>query len=137
MKRMIPLLCALAMLLVGCVPVLAASEDRPYYPVAVEESFEKPLAGAIFDVWYPSGEKYGSFSTDESGTITLPINVFGNYTVTERVPPQYHILPEISTQHVTVTALTGGVLTFWDAPYGSLRVHKISDTGENLVGVSI
>ena len=40
MKRMIPLLCALAMLLVGCVPVLAASEDRPYYPVAVEESFE-------------------------------------------------------------------------------------------------
>ena len=40
MKRMIPLLCALVMLLAGCVPVLAASEDRPYYPISVEESFE-------------------------------------------------------------------------------------------------
>ncbi len=105
--------------------------------VKLEESTEKPLAGAIFDVWYPSGEKYGSFSTDESGTVTLPIHVFGNYTVTERIPPKYHLLPEIATQHVTVTAQTGGVLTFWNAPYGNLRVHKISDTGDNLEGVGI
>lgn len=112
-------------------------EESTLKIIKLEEGTEKPLAGAIFDVWYPSGEKYGSFSTDESGTITLPIKIMGNYTVTERIPPQYHLLPEISTQHVTVTAELGGVITFWDAPYGNLRVHKISDTGENLAGVTI
>lgn len=40
MKRAFPILCALAMLLAGCVPALAASADRAYYPIAVEESFE-------------------------------------------------------------------------------------------------
>ena len=39
MKRIFPILCALAMILAGCVPVLAASEDRAYYPIAVEEDF--------------------------------------------------------------------------------------------------
>ncbi|MBQ9720212.1 MAG: Cys-Gln thioester bond-forming surface protein [Oscillospiraceae bacterium] len=95
-------------------------EDSTLKIVKLEKGTTKPLAGAIFDVWYPNGDKYGSFSTDETGTITLPINVFGNYTVTERVPPKYHILPEISTQHVTVTEETGGVLTFWNSPYGEL-----------------
>lgn len=112
-------------------------EDSTLKIVKLEKGTTKPLAGAIFDVWYPNGDKYGSFVTDESGTITLPINVFGNYTVTERIPPKYHILPEISTQHVTVTEETGGVLTFWNAPYGNLRIHKISNTGDNLEGVSI
>ena len=105
--------------------------------IKLEEGTEKPLAGAIFRVLYPNGEEYGSFSTDNSGTITLPVKVFGNYTVTELVPPQYHTLPTHTTQHVTVTATTGGVLTFRNAPFGSLRVHKISDSGDNLEGVSI
>lgn len=112
-------------------------EESTLKIIKLEAGTEKPLAGAIFDVWYPDGSKYGSFSTDETGTITLPINVFGNYTVTERVPPRYHLLPELSTQHCTVTAETGGVLTFHNAPFGSLRVHKISNTGDNLDGVSI
>ena len=62
-------------------------EESTLKIIKLEEGTEKPLAGAIFDVWYPNGEKYGSFSTDATGTITLPINVFGNYTVTERIPP--------------------------------------------------
>ena len=112
-------------------------EESTLKIIKLEKDTEIPLAGAVFDVWYPDGSKYGSFATDASGTITLPINVFGNYTVTERVPPKYHILPEISTQHVTVTAEADGVLTFWNAPYGNLRIHKISNTGDNLEGVSI
>jgi len=112
-------------------------EESTLKIVKLEEGTEKPLAGAIFDVWYPDGSKYGSFTTDETGTITLPIKVFGNYTVTERIPPKYHLLPELSTQHCTVTEETGGVLTFHNAPFGSLRVHKISNTGDNLDGVSI
>ncbi|MBO6266768.1 MAG: Cys-Gln thioester bond-forming surface protein, partial [Synergistaceae bacterium] len=102
-----------------------------------EEGTEKPLAGAVFRVLYPNGNEYGSFSTDSSGTITLPVKVFGNYTVTELVPPAYHTLPTHTTQHVTVTAATGGVLTFWNAPYGNLRIHKISDTGDNLAGATV
>lgn len=112
-------------------------EESTLKIIKLEEGTEIPLAGAIFDVWYPDGSKYGSFATDETGTITLPINVFGNYTVTERIPPKYHLLPEHTTQHCTVTAETGGVLTFYNAPFGSLRVHKISNTGDNLDGVSI
>ena len=112
-------------------------EDSTLTIYKYEAGTRKPLAGAIFDVWYPNGNKYGSFATDETGTISLPINIFGNYTVTERIPPKYHLLPEISTQHVTVTATTPGVLTFWNAPFGNLRVHKISNTGDNLEGVSI
>ena len=71
------------------------------------------------------------------GRITVPITVFGNYTVTELSAPKYHLLPEVRTQNVTVTATSPGVLTFWNAPYGSLRVHKVSNTGENLSGVTI
>ena len=112
-------------------------EESTLKIIKLEKGTEKPLAGAEFRVFYPNGSVYGVFSTDNTGTITLPINVFGNYTVTETVPPQYHLLPEHTTQNVIVTALQGGVLTFYDEPYGNLRVHKISDTGDNLDGVTI
>ena len=94
------------------------------------------LDGAVFEILYPDGSSYGSFST-QNGVISVPIHIYGNYTVTELTPPAYHLLPEERTQHVTVTALNPGVLTFWDEPYGNLRVHKTSNTGENLVGVTI
>ena len=105
--------------------------------VKLEAGTEKPLAGAEFRVLYPNGNVYGVFHTDSSGMITLPINVFGNYTVTETVPPKYHLLPEHTTQNVIVTALQGGVLTFYNEPFGNLRVHKVSDTGDNLNGVTV
>ena len=40
MKRILLTLCALVMILTGCVPVFAASEDRAYYPIEVEETTE-------------------------------------------------------------------------------------------------
>ena len=40
MKRTILTVCALVMILTGCMPVYAASEDRAYYPIEVEESAE-------------------------------------------------------------------------------------------------
>ena len=40
MKRIIITMCALVMILTGCVPVYAASQDRAYYPIEVEETTE-------------------------------------------------------------------------------------------------
>ncbi|MBR1566727.1 MAG: Cys-Gln thioester bond-forming surface protein, partial [Oscillospiraceae bacterium] len=112
-------------------------EESTLKIIKLEEGTEKPLAGAEFRVLYPDGSVYGVYHTDSSGMITLPIKVFGNYTVTETVAPKYHLLPTHTTQQVIVTATQGGVLTFYNAPFGSLRVNKVSNTGDNLEGVSI
>ena len=95
-------------------------EESTLKIIKLESGTEKPLAGAVFRVLYPDGSVYGSFSTDSSGTVTLPIDVFGNYTVQEVIPPQYHLLPEHTTQNVIVTAENGGVLTFHNEPFGEL-----------------
>ena len=92
--------------------------------VKLETGTEKPLAGAVFEVLYPSGDPVGSFSTDASGTITIPLTVTGNFTVTELTAPANHLLPERTTQNVTVVKDKTATLTFWNAPYGTLRVEK-------------
>ena len=86
---------------------------------------------------YPSGDILGSFTTPADGTITIPITTFGNYTVTELTAPKYHLLPEVRTQNVTCRAEETATLTFWNAPYGRIRVEKISDTGDPLQGITI
>ncbi|MBR1455843.1 MAG: Cys-Gln thioester bond-forming surface protein, partial [Oscillospiraceae bacterium] len=111
-------------------------EDSTLTIYKKEEGTNKPLDGAVFRILYPDGSELGSLPTVD-GRITVPITVFGNYTVTELSAPKYHLLPDVRTQNVTVTATSPGVLTFWNAPYGSLRVHKASNTGENLSGVTI
>ena len=57
--------------------------------------------------------------------------------MTEEIPPRYHLLPEETTQHAEVEYNKTATLTFWNAPYGSLRVEKRSDTGDALSGVTI
>ena len=47
------------------------------------------------------------------------------------------MLPEERTQHADVEYDKTATLTFWNAPYGSLRVEKRSDTGDALSGVTI
>ena len=90
-----------------------------------EEGTQAPLSGAVFEVFYPNGERLGSFTTPGSGTVTIPVTIYGNYSVTELVAPENHLLPEIRTQRATVTALSPGIVTFWNAPYGNLRVHGV------------
>ncbi|MCI8539808.1 MAG: Cys-Gln thioester bond-forming surface protein [Oscillospiraceae bacterium] len=102
-----------------------------------EEGTRTPLAGAVFEVIGPKGDKIGSFTTDSKGVIELPVSEDGNYTVTELTPPKHHLLPDLKTQHVTVKQGETAELTFWNAPYGSLRIEKVSDTGEQLSGVTI
>ena len=105
--------------------------------VKLEEGTEVPLEGAVFSVYDPEGKKVGSYSTGLDGTVTIPLTLEGHYTVTEEIPPRYHLLPEETTQHAEVEYNKTATLTFWNAPYGSLRVEKRSDTGDALSGVTI
>ena len=105
--------------------------------VKLEEGTELPLEGAVFSVYDPEGRKVGSFSTGPDGTVIIPLTLEGHYTVTEEIPPKYHLLPEETTQHADVEYNKTATLTFWNAPYGSLRVEKRSDTGDALSGVTV
>jgi len=105
--------------------------------VKLEEGTETPLEGTVFSVYDPEGEKVGSFSSTPDGTVTIPLTLEGHYTVTEEIPPKYHLLPDVRTQHVEVEYNKTATVTFWNAPYGSIRVQKWSDTGEALSGVTV
>lgn len=105
--------------------------------VKLEEGTKIPLEGAVFSVYDPEGRKVGSFSTGPDGTVVIPLTLEGHYTVTEEIPPRYHLLPEERTQHADVEYDKTATLTFWNASYGSLRVEKRSDTGDALSGVTI
>ena len=105
--------------------------------VKLEEGTETPLEGAVFSVVDPEGRKVGSFSSDENGEVLIPLTLEGHYTVTEDIPPRYHLLPEETTQHADVEYNKVATVTFTNAPYGSIRVQKMSDTGDALSGVTI
>lgn len=92
--------------------------------VKLEEGTKTPLEGAVFSVYDPEGRKVGSFSTGPDGTVVIPLTLEGHYTVTEEIPPRYHLLPDERTQHADVEYNKVATLTFWNAPYGSLRVEK-------------
>ena len=120
----------------------AAAPDVPVEETAlkivkVEEGTNTPLEGAIFRVTNPDGTVLGSFSTGSDGTVTIPVDVVGHYTVEEVTAPQWHTLSAQPTQHVTVLHGKTAVVTYENAPYGNLRVEKISDTGEALSGVTV
>jgi uncharacterized surface anchored protein len=97
-----------------------------------------PLEGAVFEIRDPDGKLIYSLTTDASGIIDVPLSVMGNYTVTETVPPQYHLLPETQTQSVTVRYGETAEVTFTDIPYGTLRVVKRdAANGQPLGGAAV
>ena len=105
--------------------------------VKLEEGTGLPLEGAVFSVYDPEGRKVGSFSTQADGTVTIPLTLEGHYTVTEEIPPSFHLLPDVRTQHADVEYNKTAAVTFTNAPYGSIRVQKLSDTGDALSGVTV
>ena len=78
MKRIILTMCALVMLLTGCVPVYAASTDRAYYPIEVEETTE----GSVQD--YRIKKTYQLALTDDP--VNIPTDDFMRNGLT------YHLL---------------------------------------------
>ena len=96
------------------------------------------LAGATFEVVGPDGDTIGVYTTPESGSITIPLTEVGNYTIYERVPPEYHLLDEEPVKQVTVKYGETAEVDFENEPYGDLRIEKIDgSTGASLAGAKI
>ena len=96
-----------------------------------------PLEGAGYSVTGPDGEPVGTYCSNADGEVLIPLTLGGLYTVTEEIPPQYHLLPEDRTQQVTVRYGEVAEVVFFNDPYGSLSVRKNSDTGQLLPGVTV
>ena len=80
--------------------------------VKLEEGTKTRLEGAVFSVYDPEGRKVGSFSSDENGEVLIPLTLEGHYTVTEEIPPRYHLLSDERTQHVDVEYNKTAIVTF-------------------------
>ena len=86
----------------------------------------------------PDGDTIGVYTTPESGSITIPLTEVGNYTIYERVPPEYHLLDEEPVKQVTVKYGETAEVDFENEPYGDLRIEKIdASTGASLAGARI
>ena len=106
--------------------------------IKLEAGTENPLEGAIFSVTGPSGEPIGSFSSNSDGEVMLPLALSGLYTITEEIPSRYHLLPEEDTQQVMVRYGEIAEVTYWNEPYGELRIIKEDgSTGQELAGARI
>ena len=96
------------------------------------------LSGATFEVVGPDGDTIGVYTPPESGSITIPLTEVGNYTIYERVPPEYHLLDEEPVKQVTVKYGETAEVDFENEPYGDLRIEKIdASTGASLAGAKI
>ena len=96
------------------------------------------LSGATFEVVGPDGDTIGVYTTPESGSITIPLTEVGNYTIYERVPPEYHLLDEEPVKQVTVKYGETAEVDFENEPYGDLRIEKIdASTGASLARARI
>ena len=98
---------------------------------------EIPISGALFEVIGPDGDSVGTFVTNGDGRIEIPLKKSGNYTVVEREAPQHYMISEEPAQNVTVVYDEVAEVTFFNDPYGTLRIEKKSNTGMNLPGAVI
>lgn len=102
-----------------------------------EEGTTIPLMGARFEVVDPEGATVGTFATNSRGQIVIPLTLAGNYTVYERQAPAGYLMSAEPAQNVKVEYGEQATITFENAPYGTLRVQKYSDTGMKLPGAMV
>ena len=105
--------------------------------IKLEKGTDTPLSGAIFEVVDPNGATIGTFATGPDGTVTIPLTLAGNYTVYERVAPLNHLLSDTPAQNIKVEYGKVAEITFWNEPYGTLRIEKLSNTGAHLPGAMV
>lgn len=105
--------------------------------IKYETGTEIPISGVRFEVIGPDGDSVGSFVTNGDGRIEIPLSKVGNYTVIERESASHYVISEEPAQNVTVVYNEVAEVTFFNDPYGSLRIEKRSDTGMNLPGAVI
>lgn len=105
--------------------------------IKLEKGTDTPLSGAIFEVVDPDGATVGTFATGSDGTVTIPLTLAGYYTVYERVAPLDHLLSDTPAQNIKVEYGKVAEITFWNEPYGTLRIEKLSNTGAHLPGAMV
>ena len=105
--------------------------------IKYETGTEITISGARFEVVGPDGDSVGTFVTNGDGRIEIPLSKSGNYTVIEREAPQHYMISEEPAQNVTVVYDEVAEVTFFNDPYGTLRIEKKSNTGMNLPGAVI
>ena len=105
--------------------------------IKYETGTEIPISGALFEVIGPDGDSIGTFATNGDGRIEIPLSKVGNYTVIERQAPSHYMISEEPAQNVTVVYDEVAEVTFFNDPYGTLRIEKKSNTGMNLPGAVI
>lgn len=102
-----------------------------------ETGTEIPISGCRFEVIGPDGDSVGVFVTDGDGRIEIPLSKVGNYTVIERDSASHYVISEKPAQNVTVVYDEVAEVTFFNDPYGTLRIEKRSNTGQKLQGAVI
>lgn len=102
-----------------------------------ETGTEIPISGCRFEVIGPDGDSVGVFVTDGDGRIEIPLKKSGNYTVIERDAASHYVISEEPAQNVTVVYDEVAEVTFFNDPYGTLRIEKRSNTGQKLQGAVI
>ena len=102
-----------------------------------ETGTEIPISGCRFEVIGPDGDSVGVFVTDGDGRIEIPLSKVGNYTVIERDSASHYVISEEPAQNVTAVYDEVAEVTFFNDPYGTLRIEKRSNTGQKLQGAVI
>ena len=102
-----------------------------------ETGTEIPISGCRFEVIGPDGDSVGVFVTNGDGRIEIPLKKSGNYTVIERDAASHYVISEEPAQNVTVVYDEVAEVTFFNDPYGTLRIEKRSNTGQKLQGAVI
>ena len=102
-----------------------------------ETGTEIPISGCRFEVIGPDGDSVGVFVTNGDGRIEIPLKKSGNYTVIERDAASHYVISEEHAQNVTVVYDEVAEVTFFNDPYGTLRIEKRSNTGQKLQGAVI
>lgn len=117
-----------------------SNEDPPETGLRIlkyETGTEIPISGCRFEVIGPDGDSVGVFVTDGDGRIEIPLKKSGNYTVIERDAASHYVISEEPAQNVTVVYDEVAEVTFFNDPYGTLRIEKRSNTGQKLQGAVI
>ncbi|MDY4036668.1 MAG: SpaA isopeptide-forming pilin-related protein [Candidatus Pseudoscilispira sp.] len=123
----------------------STSSDTPDTPTETTLIIEKvetgtmtPLAGALFEVKAPDGTVFGSFASDDKGRVMLPLTHSGQYVITEKSAPTWHLIGDEPTKTVVINYGETKTVTFANAPYGNLHVNKVdADSGKYLPGAEV
>ncbi len=100
----------------------------------IDESSAAPLSGAKFVVTKQNGEQIGEYTTDKTGSISIPELSPDWYVVKEIKSPNGYLLDE-TPKTVEIRTNTPTVVTFTNKKLTALQIKKVDEeSGEPLSG---